>query len=434
MDEQQRSPNAPFHVPLSTHGYDDDGEPRAPNKYTVSPQSSPEETFGTISKVLGLHAQLERRESKLQALLRQDSIEPRDLSRILEAGPDALSGIREFLDSCVEGIPIRMRPTGGSATKAQKVFGTAELFEKILCHLGPSDILSAVQINRSTSGAIANSPNLQCMLHLRAKNDGSVSTLFNFLYDDREKGLHKWLWVDMHSWSDSEVSVSAWFRKYGSSGVLKATKPSIGNVGRRMLVCQPAPSEMKYWADCCNSSPHYKQGSWEWHDGHGDVPLPSVVQTITSASGITIGDMYDATMKLREEHRLCPLANEEDHTPDGWVVPTVKFEATIQLPPEYTEIQEKEFQEWLLTRKESRANVDQEGGSQASKTSMMDYIAAKRDGMLCGLLLRTFPKLTVTAAHQNGEEIPTLEAFVAKQSTQDLDTGKSRPDNANVVQ
>jgi len=111
-----------------------------------------------------------------------------------------------------------------------------------------------------------------------------------------------------------------------------------------MLLCQPLVKEMRVTTTCCDDS-HYVQRV----PGRGLPPL-------TSPIGITIGDILDATERLRAEHRLCPFARWHCHDHDGFIHADVKFHGAVSLlrsDPLFSNVRSRATpEEWAASREE----------------------------------------------------------------------------------
>lgn len=93
---------------------------------------------------------------------------------------------------------------------------------------------------------------------------------------------------------------------------------------------------------------------------------------IRSSTGITLGDILDATARLREEHRLCPDAFTGLHREDGTVDVTVVFEASIPLNAE---------DPLLMRRRMALAEYQQVQRHEATRQARMTaYMASKQQG------------------------------------------------------
>ena len=63
-----------------------------------------------------------------------------------------------------------------------------------------------------------------------------------------------------------------------------------------------------------------------------DVSRLHAAGKIVSASGITVGDLYDAIERMRSKHRLCPMALDiANHDEDGINWPNMSFGCLLKV-------------------------------------------------------------------------------------------------------
>ena len=104
--------------------------------------------------------------------------------------------------------------------------------------------------------------------------------------------------------------------------------PRIGPLGRSMLICQPPSKEAELRANCCNKAVYRV--------------------TISSVTGLTVGDIVDAAHQLRAVHRLCPLAHINQLDEDGYVKVQIYIHARVDIgseDPYFSGQREREKQE-----------------------------------------------------------------------------------------
>ena len=122
-----------------------------------------------------------------------------------------------------------------------------------------------------------------------------------------------------------------------------------------MLVCNPPIYSMNVRVSCCDELRYPNLGlglpeeatdlyvppmGWQLPSANDDDSnenedaINAVVhetKQIRARKGITIGHIYNASLKLREVHRQCPNANVCDHSSDGRVMPRIAFFSTVVL-------------------------------------------------------------------------------------------------------
>lgn len=208
-----------------------------------------------------------------------------------------------------ERQPLDAQPEEVSA--AQEVLDLPELLELILQYLTIPDILHFQQVNRSARANVDGSPRMLSVLSLRADlPDGHLRLPFaGPMFPTRTSFVCQA--VNWPRKTPNSVEVSASFTDILWQG---RPLPRIGSRYRSMFVAQPPIKEMSAMLPCCAYKP--KSG----------IPF-----TIRSETGLTIGDLHDAAMSLREAHRMCPFASVQGHDEEGFVKVHVDFTATIPL-------------------------------------------------------------------------------------------------------
>ena len=323
--------------------------PFAPDLWTVPKDTkavvglplSVEDTSAKISVALSHQSELERRLSDTRAAVRKGTASFEDVDTALLQCEGELAGVRVFLTTCIDSIPITMRPTAQSAIKAQQVLSTAELVGLIFANLSAQDLLSALQINHTTAGMVSTTPSLQDILHLRPAKDGFMSTLFEYTYYDMFRPLH----VAMHDTHTSWITSASGGIEMNpnlkrdmrvvASFTHGKTPRSIGKLCRRMLICQPPVLMMEVGVDCCCVSrrpnthtlfaPPLITAACGKGLGVEPVHKENKCSTITSQTGLTVGDLHDATLKIQAEHRECWQACVTGHGTDNTDDVNVEF-------------------------------------------------------------------------------------------------------------
>lgn len=307
------------------------------------------------------------------------TFEIKHLRQLVTEQKHALDATRNFIDSCMSSIPINLRPTTASSIKATQVLATPELLEQILLYISPREVLRAVQINKAAHQIFNDSPKLRDKLSLRVSPTGFLDSIFltpgfcpqiekfdcieaEFMHLNPEDGGTGWGSPPPRAFSKQVRLNMRW-----GTGEL----PTIGGLCRSMLVCQPPAHKMTISDDCCTWGPSPRSsGGWDTSDGWGrpfnsarnsddemsetgtdegagegastrsaeskDIGTDSIKDVtktliIESQDGITIGDIYEAALKMRAAHRHCPHARIEKHNEDGTVTPSVAFTAILDL-------------------------------------------------------------------------------------------------------
>lgn len=271
----------------------------------------------------------------------------------------------------------------------------------------PRDLLSAIQINRAAVHIFAGSPKLQDKLSLRSAKDGFIASPFYIGSEDEDEAESGFTTFEVtyetispreyprydaegHRKHDHRVGIDASFLQFDPL-------PQIGSRTRRMLICQPLVKVMQIVPSCCYKKPHTGEWvdiarRWAVHRQKPDCGTPygeedetlyvtdesveknDVVQDleIQVKTGVTVGDVLDATRKIREAHALCPHADFDCHDTDGKVCPEVRFSTDITL---------KNDDPYVVS--EARAEAERalvKIEEEAAKGALEVYIRAKRTG------------------------------------------------------
>jgi hypothetical protein len=161
--------------------------------------------------------------------------------------------------------------------------------------------------------------------------------------------------------------------------------PRVGSPYRSMLLTQPPLHSMTVATNncCCQPSP--------WYDGPSTfiftgahyptqapgppTPDPSFPR-VSSATGLTLGDLLDATGGVVETHRLCPRANWTELNDDGYVRVGVKFVGIVEVRSDDPVIVSKGVQA-QMEGFQARASDEE----RQREEMMKRYSEAKREGM-----------------------------------------------------
>jgi hypothetical protein len=239
-----------------------------------------------------------------------------DGSVLLEKTQQHVDGLdRFFRTMLVPNFYNERKPE--DCTTAQKTFEIPELLEMILAPLSFVDILNSQQTSKTNYATIQESPRLQRHLGVRAEGPdseirtpfASAATVPNSSFACRQRACY------VRAFSYQNVQTST-IMEAGFS-VHAHQLPRIGSRWRSMLICQPPLHSMTVVTNCCAKSNYVGE-------------IEGEVGTITSDTGLTIGDLYDHTLALGKEHRMCGNAyGVEEHDEDGFVNVRVTFRASI---------------------------------------------------------------------------------------------------------
>ncbi|KAK5712365.1 hypothetical protein LTR15_011945 [Elasticomyces elasticus] len=288
-----------------------------------------------------------------------------------------------FLEPVIynEKQPLDHCPSG-STSAAQRVFGLPELLEEVLNCLDIADILRFHQVNQSARASIDASPRLQSKLSLRADATGSILRLpfearntlglmaagfFCNVYDGP---------MEFHSTDPTKrpppghISLRLGFQPDQSQHA------EIDTRCRSMYITQPPVKVVNVKLSCCRE------------DGNQSG--------IRSATGITIGDLWDVRLKLHKKHLLCPHAKAGMHDADGFVDLEPVFTALVPVQGNHPMFKQDIAR---LHRMRQRHSLDPESRARVAvqKDRIKAYIMYKQKA-----LLDSQPIMTLTETETAG--------------------------------
>ena len=387
-----------------------------------------EEAFCHLQNAITSLDDLEARHSNLLKSVEDGTFDLQALRDVLESNESNLLRVRRSVEANVRDIPIENRPTTASAMRAKQVLDTAELFEQIVLCLDPRDALSAIQITKNTLGFFDDSPKLQDKLSMRRAENGFLYSPFNL--EDVESFTsfanfqvnHIVCNNHQNDWGDEaekempyRVTITAGFDQWDQL-------PNLGTRCRRMLICQPPVRVMQVIVSCCdyarwkevpstiprrwalgmhqpNSTKMYGEDEEDNHLDDESIEKNNVLKSfeIKSKTGITVGDIYDATLALREAHGLCPHAEADVHDEEGRVWSDIRFHSDVTLKSDDPFIKEQ-------ARAKAQEDLD-DIKEQAQKQTFGVYIRAKKISKSCLSIVRLSAESSLLTTFQAGRMV-----------------------------
>ncbi|KAK5710984.1 hypothetical protein LTR17_018597 [Elasticomyces elasticus] len=293
---------------------------------------------------------------QLNAAFRLDKLGPDTVQSTLDSMGDAATAMSRLLVACTKHRMEVWKPTKESAQSAQRVFGIPELCEQILTYLvRGQDLLHASQVNRATAAVARGSSSIQRVLGFATDRSGFWHSPFapnQFLafecdvilpYSHTSTGQAPGLPMVTACFKKHGPSYGAYYEydpnnDYGSDydcninydNVLKL--PHLGSAFRDVLICSPPIKEMHIRPCCCPDESYLSPSEiGSVYPGDLPPPPPQPIKLLSNSNGITVGDVFDATVSAREEHRLCPFASPYNLDGAGVAHPRIVFEGTMQL-------------------------------------------------------------------------------------------------------
>lgn len=275
-----------------------------------------------------------------------------ELQRVSHELTTSSTGLHDFFSDFVSTFLYNERQqcaasATSAASPARRVFDIPEVLEIIIGNLKVGDILRAMQVDKTMCAAITSSPVIQEILHLRPSSSRLLETPFTanpLSYElCRRKKKKK------RNPSEAFPGFTCYSGSHEDMGLVEfvaefaAELPRIGTRCRSMLVCQPPIHQMGVYASCCSSNPYmFWLGAIEScpqampkYKAYGSAPphgLPEPpFEILTSDTGITVGDLYDMTVKHRALHYRCPWAFASEHDTEGELSVRVSLGGTVHL-------------------------------------------------------------------------------------------------------
>ncbi|KAK3661655.1 hypothetical protein LTR56_000143 [Elasticomyces elasticus] len=286
---------------------------------------------GLLYQVERLQHPVEQMETGLQSLrllLETDRHLPSSVTQpILALLEDASATTRQVATACGKHREEVWRPNGPSAKVAQQVFLIPELCEHIFSHLWRhQDLHSVARVNRTIAAVLRGSLRLQQALGLAPQDQdywyspferGMFDTFYCQSLNPREnKNENNEVIPGWRACVDAEFNFSRW-------DVSKSNDAMAAY--RTTQICTPPLYEMFPSVSCCKGKSVPVPGD------NDRLMMPRAIKPIKNATGLTVGDLYDAAVRLEEKHRLCPYASEWQLDMAGFVRGHVDFWASIEL-------------------------------------------------------------------------------------------------------
>ncbi|KAK5744709.1 hypothetical protein LTR17_001785 [Elasticomyces elasticus] len=317
------------------------------------------------------------------------------------------------LVECADHQEEVWKPSERSAQVAQQVFQIPELCEQILCELTSfQDVHCASRMNRATFAIACDSPAVQVALGLAPGKGKHWRALFP---SGRYQGF-KCDMVSLSSWSSRSKleapETPAIEAGFGDCYSYYTELPRIGTAYLNMPICWPVLRKMQPVASCCGTWDE-RQRPQTWRvcgfnlQDPPPPPSPKAINPLVRPKGITVGDIYDATARIREEHRLCPYASSGSLDKEGLVHPTVEFKGTLRLAADDPMLAARRQALADLVKDESRRYHPRCEAEDCEPDLRESYTEAKMDA------LRAQRKIPTLAEYAAGE---SRKAYAADQA------------------
>lgn len=292
----------------------------------------------------------------LAALVEGVAAEHHGVKALVDGVKEDLGAQTLAMQNMMETIAYEHRRPTAAAASATKVFGTPELLERILLWTNTRTTFDCYRVSKDFYNTIQGSPKLQRKVGLLADPDAHISFKAR-VFVDRESGIQ--FEQDSHGHVDTDYGPVA-------SVCLSATaaaEDTIAKPGARLgaiLLTQPPVKSLSVELSCCAAR-----------------TFASPITSLHNSTGITIGQVRNVIVKLREEHRMCPRAPLEDHDHEGRVSPRITLTGDLLLKDDdYSVLQERKLQDDLQREEDEQNEFEKR---------MMPFVNAKQAGKFHGL-------------------------------------------------
>ncbi|KAK4892547.1 hypothetical protein LTR27_009011 [Elasticomyces elasticus] len=340
----------------------------------------------------------------LRSLLETDGHIPAALTRpLLNLLEDTSTSARHILTACGKHWENVWKPTEQSACVAQRVFTIPELCENILCHpVGNRDLLSAMRTNQGMAAAVRGSPSIQQALGFAPAKHGYWYTPFDY------RNFQPYDWSQRVSFTRDTLTCKLGAVDQQRGWAWLDAGFSFARSDDKL------PGLMAAFRDAQIYYHGYDNENWGWNGDEYDTespPAPKPITPVRNPRGITLGDLYRATVRLKEEHRLCPYAREgQMNIYTGNTEVHVSFRGQLELlPDDPVRIPADPHN----GRGTPNPASQRESEIDARYQMMTNYAKAKMDALT------------------HGKPIPTLVEYASHLAAQQIETGRDLVDEAS---
>jgi hypothetical protein len=293
----------------------------------------------------------------------------------------SIDGIREFFSAFLATKFYPELHAQGAPNRPHRIFRATELVEYMLSFVAVADLFTLRQVNKTLRNQIDQSEVLQYRTYRSTDLDGYYKTAFS-------PGSHcsklTGITVDaIFSCNTAMLGIekppghfAAVLEVRFDSRYSKVAVPNRYYPYGAMFLAQPPPTEIDVFPDCCSRGTYSST-----YAAHQQDPLNAAmalgrlqpVGKVVSNTGLTVGHLYDAIERIREEHRICPHAIEiANHDDDGNYWPNISFGCLLKVRPDDPVLSPR-----------IAAGVMSRTPPPAPNWRIWDYIDAKQKGRSC---------------------------------------------------
>ena len=252
----------------------------------------------------------------------------------------SINGIRDFFSAFLATPFYTEQHAPGASRRPHRIFQATDLVEYMLSFVAVADLFTLRQVNRTLRNAIDLSEILQYRTSRSTNLDGFYKTPFEpgsecskltgFTVEALFSCNTAMLGIEKPPGHFAVVLEVRFDPKYS-----KAPVPNTYYPYGAMFLAQPPPTEIDVFPNCCSRGTY----SSTYASHHQDPLNASMalgrlqpVGKVVSTTGLTVGHLYDAIERIREEHRICPHATEiANHDEDGNYWPDISFGCLLKV-------------------------------------------------------------------------------------------------------
>lgn len=293
----------------------------------------------------------------------------------------SIDGIRDFFSAFLATKFYPELHAAGAPNQQHRIFQATSLVEYMLSFVGVADLFTLRQVNKPLRNQIDQSEVLQYRTYRSTDLDGHFKTPF-----EAGSECSKLTGITVDAIFSCNTAMLGIEKPPGHFAAVlevrfdpKHSKTAVPNryyPYGAMFLSQPPPTEIDVFPDCCSRGTYSST-----YAAHHQDPLNAAmalgrlqpVGKVVSNTGLTVGHIYDAIERIREEHRICPHAIEIlNHDDDGNYWPTISFGCLLKVRADDPVLNPR-----------VAAGVMSRTPPPAPNWRIWDYIDAKQKGKAC---------------------------------------------------
>lgn len=277
---------------------------------------------------------------RLEAAIR-DFSNPQRPGAIITAR-NSVEGVRDFFSTFLATRFYTEQHGPATHRGAHRIFQDKNVVEYMLSFAGVADLFTLRQVNKTLRNQIDTSDMLQYQTHRSTNLDGFFKTAFT-----AGSECSKLTGITVDALFSCNTAMLGIEKPPGHFAVVlevrfdpklsKTPMPNRYYPYGAMFLSEPPPTEIDVFPDCCSRGTYSSSYSSHQADPLGASMALGRLQPVgkvVSTTGLTVGHLYDAIERIREEHRICPHALEiANHDENGNYWPIISFGCLLKVKP-----------------------------------------------------------------------------------------------------